>query len=146
MTEEQIAAARTRNKELHDWRVSASMDKFKEVRAKFDTAGIDIAVLCYNMTEAITDEEIDYGFQMAKALGARAMSSTTQVSVSKRIAPFAEKHKMMIGFHGHDATWDPNEFATPETLRDRDGLFEVLRGESGHRPFHVRQLRCHRLY
>jgi sugar phosphate isomerase/epimerase len=116
MTEEQIAAARTRNKELHDWRVSASMDKFKEVRAKFDTAGIDIAVLCYNMTEAITDEEIDYGFEMAKALGARAMSSTTQVSVSKRIAPFAEKHKMMIGFHGHDATWDPNEFATPETF------------------------------
>ena len=82
-----------------------------------DTAGIDIAVLCYTGPRLSPDEEIDYGFQMAKALGARAwMSSTTQVSVSKRIAPFAEKHKMMIGFHGHDATWDPNEFATPETF------------------------------
>ncbi|HEV2445597.1 MAG TPA: TIM barrel protein [Candidatus Sulfopaludibacter sp.] len=116
MTDEQIAAARERNKALHDWRVSVSMDKFKDVRKKFDAAGINIALFCYNMTEAITDEEIDYGFQVAKALGAKAISSTSQVSVSKRVAPFADKHKMMVGFHGHDATWDPNEFATPESF------------------------------
>jgi sugar phosphate isomerase/epimerase len=116
MTEEQIAAARARSEELRKWRLSVSMDKFKEVRGKFEAAGIDIQLLCYNMNEAITDEEIDYGFQMAKALGSRAISSTTQVSVSKRIAPFADKHKMMIGFHGHDATDDPNEFATPESF------------------------------
>src|SRR5262249_6918265 len=58
----------------------------------------------------------DYAFQMANALGAKAMSCTTQVSVSKRIAPFANKHKLMIGFHGHDASDDPNEFATPESF------------------------------
>jgi len=116
MTEEQIAAARERNKEMRDWRLSVSMDKFKEVRSKFDAAGINVQLLCYNMTEAVTDEEIDYGFQMAKALGAQAISTTTQVTVSKRIAPFADKHQMMIGFHGHDATDDPNEFATPESF------------------------------
>jgi sugar phosphate isomerase/epimerase len=116
MTDEQIAAARARNEELRKWRLSVSMDKFKDVRKRFDDAGIDIQLLCYNMTQAITDEEIDYGFQMAKALGARAISSTTQVSVSKRIAPFADKNKVMIGFHGHDATDDPNEFATPESF------------------------------
>jgi sugar phosphate isomerase/epimerase len=92
------------------------MDKYKDVRQKFDAAGIDIALLCFNMSEAITDDEIEYAFQMAKALGARAISSTTQVTVSKRVAPFADKHKMMVGFHGHDATWDPNEFATPESF------------------------------
>jgi sugar phosphate isomerase/epimerase len=116
MTDEQIAAARARNEELREWRLSVPMDKFKDVRKRFGDAGIDIQLLCYNMSEAITDEEIDYGFQMAKALGARAISSTTQVSVSKRIAPFADKHKMTIGFHGHDATDDPNEFATPESF------------------------------
>jgi sugar phosphate isomerase/epimerase len=116
MTEEQITAARARNEDLRKWRLSVSMDKFKDVRKRFDTAGIDVQILCFNMTEAITDEEIDYGFQIAKALGAKAISSTTQVSVSKRIAPFADKHKMMIGFHGHDATYDPNEFATPESF------------------------------
>jgi sugar phosphate isomerase/epimerase len=116
MTDEQIAAARVRNEEFRKWRLSVSMDKFKDVRKRFDTAGINVQILCFNMTEAITDDEIDYGFQMAKALGARAISSTTQVTVSKRVAPFADKHKMMIGFHGHDATWDPNEFATPESF------------------------------
>jgi sugar phosphate isomerase/epimerase len=116
MTDEQIATARARNEDFRKWRLSVSMDKFKDVRKKFDTAGIDIKLLCFNMSEAITDEEIDYGFQMAKAVGASAISTSTQVSVSKRIAPFADKHKMMVGFHGHDATWDPNEFATPESF------------------------------
>src|SRR5688572_31644966 len=46
----------------------------------------------------------------------RSISSSTQVTVSKRIAPFAEKHKMMFGYHGHDSTWDPNEFSTPESF------------------------------
>jgi sugar phosphate isomerase/epimerase len=116
MTEEQITAARERNKEMREWRKSVSMDKYKALGKKFDAAGVDIRVLCFNMNEAITDDEIDYAFQMAKALGAKAISSTTQVTVSKRVAPFAEKHKMMVGYHGHDAVWDPNEFATPESF------------------------------
>jgi sugar phosphate isomerase/epimerase len=100
---------------LRMWRLSASMDKFKGIRKKFDAAGIRVRILCFNMNESITDEEIDYAFQMAKALGVKAMSSSTQVSVSKRIAPFANKHRMMIGFHGHDSE-KPNEFATPESF------------------------------
>jgi sugar phosphate isomerase/epimerase len=116
MTEEQIATARARNEDFRKWRSSVSMDKFKDVRKKFDAAGIDVRLLCFNMNEAITDDEIEYAFQMAKALGAKAISSSTQVTVSKRVAPFADKHKMMFGFHGHDATWDPNEFATPESF------------------------------
>ncbi len=116
MTDAQILAARARNEDVRKWRLSVSMDKFKEVRSKFDTAGIDLQLLCFNMNEAITDDEIEYAFQMAKALGVKAISCSTQVSVSKRIAPFADKHKMMFGFHGHDATDDPNEFATPESF------------------------------
>ncbi len=115
-TDAEKAAAQTQRQALRQWRLSASMDKFKDVRRKFDAAGIDLRILCFNMTQAITDEEIDYAFAMAHALGAKAISSTTQVSVSKRIAPFADKHKMMIGFHGHDASNDPNEFATPESF------------------------------
>jgi hypothetical protein len=116
MTDEQIAAARARNEDVRKWRLSVSMDKFKEVRSKFDAAGIDLQLLCFNMNEAITDDEIEYAFQMAKALRVNAISCSTQVTVSKRVAPFADKHKMMFGFHGHDATWDPNEFATPESF------------------------------
>ena len=117
MTEEQIAAARAtpRAQEMLKWRKELSMDKFKDVRKKVNDAGIDIAILCFNMNEAITDDEIDYAFVMAKALGAKAISTSTQVTVAKRVAPFAEKHKMIIGFHGHDNDADPNETGSLES-------------------------------
>lgn len=112
----QARSARGRNEDLRKWRLSVSMDKFKDIRKNFNTSGIDVQILCFNFNEAITDPEIDYAFRTAKALGVKAISSTTRVSVSKRVAPFADEHKMMIGFHGHDASHDPNEFATPESF------------------------------
>jgi sugar phosphate isomerase/epimerase len=113
---ERAAGAPAQRQELRTWRTSGGMDRFQPVRQKFSNAGIDLAILCFNMNQSITDDEIDYAFQMAKALGARALSSSTQVSMSKRIAPFADKHKLPIGYHGHDNTSDPNEFATPESF------------------------------
>ncbi len=115
MTPEMRAAMQARAEELRKWRLSVSMDKFKDVRKKFDTAGIDLHLLCYNMQDSMTDDEIEYGFNMAKALGAKAISTSTTVSMSKRIAPLAEKHKMLVGYHGHDQTQDPNQFATLES-------------------------------
>jgi sugar phosphate isomerase/epimerase len=113
---ERAAGAPAQRQELRAWRTSGSMDRFTPVRKKFADAGIDLAILCFNMNQQVTDDDIDYAFQMAKALGARSISSSTQASVAKRIAPFADKHKMMIGYHGHDNTSDPNEFATPESF------------------------------
>src|SRR5262245_35044145 len=70
MTEEQIVAARERGKEQLAWRKSVSMDKYKAIAKKFEDAGVDIRLVCYNMNEAVTDDEIEYAFQMTKALGA----------------------------------------------------------------------------
>jgi sugar phosphate isomerase/epimerase len=53
--------------------------------------------------------------EMAKALGAKAITTSTTVSMTKRIAPVADKHKMLIGYHGHDQTSDANQFATLES-------------------------------
>jgi len=103
-------------KAVREWRKSAPPARYAEVRKKFADAGIDVRLLCFNMNRNTTDEEIEYGFQMAKALGARAISSSTQVSVAKRVAPFADKHRMMIGYHGHSDVKDPDEFATPESF------------------------------
>lgn len=110
------AGMRARAEEIRKWRLSAPIDKYKEVRKKFDDAGIDLTLLCFGIREDTTDDEIEYAFQMAKTLGVRGITSSSQVSVSKRIAPFADKHKMMVGFHGHDNTSNPNEFATPESF------------------------------
>ena len=43
------AAGRARAEELRNWRLSVSMDKFKDVRKRFDDAGIDLRLLCFNM-------------------------------------------------------------------------------------------------
>jgi sugar phosphate isomerase/epimerase len=120
MTPEQREARRAamaaRAEELRKWRTSVSLDKFKEVRKKWEDAGLQLALFCFNMNEQTSDDEIEYGFQVAKILGVKAITTSTQVTVSKRVAPFADKHKMMVGFHGHDATSNPNEFSSPETF------------------------------
>jgi sugar phosphate isomerase/epimerase len=110
------AAQRARDEELRKWRTSTSMDKFKEVRKKLDDAGIELRVLCYNMSRSITDDQIEYGFQMAKALGVGVISTSTAVSVAKRVAPFADKHQIMVGYHNHSNLKDPEEVATPESF------------------------------
>ena len=126
-TPEQLAAREAALKATAEWRQSAGEAAFKPVRKMIDDAGIDLRMLCYNMSDTrtmpdgrvvagTTDDQIEYGFMMAKWLGVEAISTSTQVSMAKRTAPFADKHKMMLGFHGHANTKDTNEVASPETF------------------------------
>jgi hypothetical protein len=122
------------------WRAGISMDVYKKLRKTFDDAGVEIQLLCYNLNRNCTDEEIEYSFRMAEALGARKISSSTQVSVAKRVAPFADKHKIMWGGHGHDRVDDPEGICDAGILRDHHVLQQVHRGEPRHRSFHRREL------
>jgi sugar phosphate isomerase/epimerase len=103
-------------KAREEWRAAAKPDAFKAVRNQFTDAAIDLRILCYNMGVTIKDEEIDYAFRMGQALGVRAISSSSTVTVAKRVAPFAEKYKLTWGAHGHDNVKDPEQFATPEVF------------------------------
>ena len=84
-------------------------------RKKFNDAGVDVALLCYNMQDSMKDEDIEYGFSMAKGLGVKGITTSTTLTMAKRIAPVADKHKLLVGYHGHDATNDPNQTATLES-------------------------------
>jgi sugar phosphate isomerase/epimerase len=118
LSPEQQAAMQDAQKKVADWRASATPATWKAVRKQFDDAGIDLRILCYNMAAAITDDDIDYAFRMARDLGVQAISSTSTVPVAKRVAPFADKYKIMWGGHGHDDVEDPNQFAKPETFAE----------------------------
>ena len=73
--------------------MSSTEATFAPVKKKITDAGIDLKVLCYNMNVKTTpDEEIEYAFLMAKALGVSAISTSTQVSMAKRLAPFADRY------------------------------------------------------
>jgi sugar phosphate isomerase/epimerase len=117
LTPEEQAARDAAIKALHDWRMAASAATFAPVRKKITDAGIDLRLLCYNMNVRTTpDDEIEYAFKMAEWLGVKAISTSTQVSMAKRLAPFSDKHKMLVGFHGHANTTDPDEVAKPESF------------------------------
>jgi sugar phosphate isomerase/epimerase len=99
------------------WRTSAeTMNKYRDLRKQFDDAGINLGVLCYNMNGNIADDEIDYAFRMAQALGVKAISSSSTVTIAKRVAPFADKYKFTWAGHGHDDVCDSEQFAKPETF------------------------------
>ena len=101
---------------LRKWRLSVPLDEIRQVRRKFDQAGIELSAYAYNMRDDFTDEEIARGFEMARALGVKAMTTSATVSVTPRIAAQAEKYKIVVGMHGHSNIKDPNEYAKPETF------------------------------
>jgi sugar phosphate isomerase/epimerase len=98
------------------WRLQTPLDYFRGVKKKFDAANIAIHAFNYSPNASYTDEEIDRGFEMARALGADIITASTTLPVAKRIAPLAEKHKMIVAMHGHSNVSDPNEFATPDSF------------------------------
>jgi sugar phosphate isomerase/epimerase len=115
MTPEQMAERKTAQEKLTQWRAGTSAQTWKGVAKKFDDAGIDLALLCYNMQDSMKDEDIEYGFRMAHGLGVKGLTTSTTLTMAKRIAPIADKHKLLVGYHGHDATNDPNQTATLES-------------------------------
>lgn len=101
-----------------EWRAQTTPATYQAVLKQFNDAGIQLDLLCYNMAANISDDEIEHAFQMARALKVKAISSTSTVMVAKRVAPVAEKYKLVWGGHGHAAVNDPNEFATPESFEN----------------------------
>jgi sugar phosphate isomerase/epimerase len=109
-------APKLRGEELRKWWLSAPASHFHEIRAKFDNAGVKLYALTYAFRKGFTDEEIERGFQAAQALGVKYITSSSNVSVAPRVDKYAQKYKIMVGFHGHDRTSEPDEFSTAETF------------------------------
>jgi sugar phosphate isomerase/epimerase len=105
-----------------EWRLTVPMDHFKAIRRKFDDAGIRLHAYNYSFNDGFSDEEIDRGFEMAKALGVGIITASSTLTAAKRVAPFAEKHQMIVAMHGHDNVKDPNQFATPESFEQAMAL------------------------
>jgi sugar phosphate isomerase/epimerase len=107
---------RARGEELRDWRLKTPLSFFHEVREKFDRAGVLLYAYNYSFRKNMTDQEIERGFEMAKAMGVKCITASSNVSVAPRVDTYAKKYKMPVGFHGHDNTKDPDEFSTAETF------------------------------
>jgi sugar phosphate isomerase/epimerase len=116
MREAMREAARKRQEETRKWRLSVPLDHFKDVRKKFDAAGIKLQAYNLSFNDNFTDDEIDRGFQMAEALGVTLVTASSTLSAARRVAPFAEKYKITVAMHGHSNLTDPKQFAKPESF------------------------------
>jgi Xylose isomerase-like TIM barrel len=89
---------------LEKWRLSAPMDKATAFRKLFNDAGIALEIMKVDNIFAMSDAVLDYQFRLAKAIGARAISTEIAEEGPERLGTFADKHGMMVGYHGHAAT------------------------------------------
>jgi sugar phosphate isomerase/epimerase len=98
---------------LKAWRKNPPLDEMRKVRTKFDDAGIELYALNYSFREEWSDEELARGFDIARAMGLKYITSSSNVSTAKRLDPLAEKNQIYVAFHNH-SNKAPNEFARPE--------------------------------
>jgi len=75
--------------------------KCEQLRKMYQDAGVNIHI--HKCPFGQTDAEIDFNFQIAKALGCKAITTERNDELAKRLAPFAEKHKIWVAFHNHTA-------------------------------------------
>jgi len=103
-SEAQKAAYQKTMKEVGEaqrkWRITTSMDKFEELRKMYNNAGVKIHIAKFS-PENWSDEEIDYAFRAARAMGANGVSTEIGDVSASKLGPFAHKYGMQVVLHQH---------------------------------------------
>ena len=102
----QMAADEAREKQ-REWRLSASMDKYVELRKMYNKAGVNIHIVKFAPANW-SDEEIDYAFKSAKILGAKGITNEIGEEACQRLGRFAVKHNMYAIYHNHLQPGEPD--------------------------------------
>jgi sugar phosphate isomerase/epimerase len=89
--------------ELRQWRLAAPLARAREFRQTYENAGVFIEIMKFDGVPAMTDEELNYAFTLAKACGARAISCEMAADQLKRVGGIAAQHQMLVGWHNHAA-------------------------------------------
>ena len=132
MSEEEREAVRTARElyaaEMREWRLSAPMKKFRELKKMYNDAGVNIDISKLG-DPRWSDEEIDYAFNVAKTLGARGITFEIGTESAQRMAPFAGKHGLLAIMHNHGQPGQPG-FSFEEHLEYSKNL--MLNLDVGH--------------
>jgi sugar phosphate isomerase/epimerase len=125
MTPEQQEMVNKYNSDLKAWRVSLPMSKVAEAKKLFDNAGIKVHIVKFSPSRW-SDEEIDYAFKTAKAMGAKGVTDEISEDAVKKLGPIAEKHGMFAIFHNHmqfateGFSYDPFLAVSPAVMMNFD--------------------------
>lgn len=110
-SQRQVASLLAERQKKH---MSLTMSQVTRIGEKFRNAGIEI--YAYNGRFGDSEREIQHEFDIAEALGAKIVTWSGTLSRARKVAPFAERRKMIVAMHGHSKINDPEEFATPESF------------------------------
>jgi sugar phosphate isomerase/epimerase len=104
---------------LKDWRLSVSMDKYKDLRKMYNDAGVTIYAFKLEPMPNMSDEELNYIFNVGSTLGATHVTrelytdtrnQITDMAFTQRCADAALRHGMVTAYHTHESTsltaWD----------------------------------------
>ena len=120
---------------LRHWRLTVPLDHFHAIRDRFTGAGLTLNSYNLSFKDHFSDEEIDRGFEMARALGVPAITASAHVNTVPRVARMAAAHGIPVAMHNHSRV-DPNEFSSPEqfaaAIAQGDGRSIAVNLDVGH--------------
>jgi sugar phosphate isomerase/epimerase len=100
LSDEKKAALAKYQEDIKTWRYSEeTMNKYVALKKKFNDAGVNIHI--YKWEAGRSDEELDYSFKVAKALGAIGITTEIGEEACKRVGAAAERAGMVAIFHNH---------------------------------------------
>ena len=70
------------------WRLGLDLSKVEGARKLLSDAGISVHIVKMQPSGMGSDEEVDYAFKVAKAMGAKAVTDEINLETAKRVAPF----------------------------------------------------------
>jgi len=81
----------------------ASLEKVGELRKMYADAGVGIHIVKFGNIgdKGCTDERIAYYFNVAQALGAKAITREISEEAARRVGPLADRHGVKVAFHNH---------------------------------------------
>ena len=77
----------------------AQLAACRALRKMYNDAGVTIHIQKTGFGRS--DEDIEFNFLKAKALGCTGITLERNEGMAKRLAPFADKHKIWVVFHNH---------------------------------------------
>jgi sugar phosphate isomerase/epimerase len=102
---------------VREWRLKTPLETFRNVRKKFDDAGLNLFSYVMTFDLDFTDEEIDAVFKQMQTLKVMCFcTNQSRLDVAPRLVPFAARYKIKPAWHTHAMIDDPNEVATPESV------------------------------
>ncbi len=127
LTPEQIEARKAEREALRQWRIETPASYYQSIRRKLDSAGIGLFAYTLGFNADFTDDEIEAGFNQAKALGVDLIASSTTLAMAQRVAPFADQHRVRVAVHGYANVKDPNQFGSPQSFGKALGMSPYMR-------------------